>query len=65
MAVFILWLILFVLCWPLALLALILYPIVWLLLLPFRLLGIAVDAVFELLRTIITLPARILKGPKK
>ncbi len=65
MAVFILWLILLVLCWPLALLALILYPVVWLILLPFKLLGIAVDAVFELLRTIITLPARILRGPGK
>lgn len=65
MATFIIWLILFVICWPLALLALVLYPIVWLLLLPFRLLGIAVDAVFELLRAIITLPARLLSGPRK
>jgi hypothetical protein len=58
-----LWLILFVLCWPLALLALLLYPLLWLLLLPFRLLGIAVTGVFELLRAIITLPARLLGSP--
>ena len=63
MVKFILWLILLVLCWPLALLALILYPFVWLLLLPFRLLGIAVDAVFKLLHSILTLPARVLRGP--
>jgi hypothetical protein len=55
---------LLVFCWPLALLALILYPIVWLLLLPLRLLGIAVDGVFGLLGALITLPARILRGPK-
>ncbi len=61
---FLLWMILLVLCWPLALLALLLYPIVWLLLLPFRLLGIVVDGVFELLWAIITLPARILRGPR-
>ncbi len=60
---FLLWLILLVLCWPLAILALILYPLVWLLLLPFRLLGMTVGAVFELLRAIITLPARVLRGP--
>ena len=57
---FILWLLLLFLCWPLALLALIMYPIVWLLLLPFRLLGIGVEAVFELLRAIVMLPARVL-----
>ena len=57
-----LWLILLVLCWPLALLALIAYPFVWLLLLPFRLLGIVVDGVFEFLRAIVMLPARILGG---
>jgi hypothetical protein len=57
---FILWLILLVLCWPLALVALILYPFLWLLLLPFRLVGITVDAVFELLRAILFLPARLL-----
>jgi hypothetical protein len=55
---FLLWLILFVLCWPLALLALVLYPIVWLLLLPFRIVGIAVSGVLELIWAIITLPAR-------
>jgi hypothetical protein len=64
MAKFILWLILLVLCWPLALLALILYPFVWLLMLPFRLIGITVDAVFKLLHAILTLPARVLRGPK-
>jgi len=57
-----LWLLLLVVCWPLALLALVLWPIVWLLSLPFRLLGIAVEGVFELLRAIITLPARVLRG---
>lgn len=61
MVKFLLWLLLLFFCWPLALLALILYPIVWLLLLPFRLLGIAVDAVFDLFKAIITLPARIFK----
>ncbi len=64
MTKFLLWLLLLVLCWPLALFALILYPFVWLLLLPFRLLGVAVDAVFELLTAILMLPARVLKGPK-
>jgi hypothetical protein len=58
---FLLWLILLLLCWPLAVFALILYPIVWLLSLPFRLLGITVTAVFDLLTSIITLPARILR----
>ena len=57
-----LFLILFVLCWPLALLALLLWPIVWLLSLPFRLLGIAVEGVFELLRALLLLPARLLRG---
>jgi hypothetical protein len=61
---FILWCILLFLCWPLALLALVLYPIVWLILLPFRLVGIAVDGVFDLIRAIITLPARLLRGPR-
>ena len=55
-----LWLILFVLCWPLALAALVLYPVVWLVLLPFRLIGIAVGGVFELLRAVVLLPARLL-----
>ncbi len=54
------WLVLLFLCWPLALLALVLYPFVWLALLPFRLLGIAVEGVFELLRALILLPARAL-----
>lgn len=61
---FLLWLILLVLCWPLALLALILYPIVWLLLLPFRLLGIVVGGVLDLIWAVVTLPARLLKGPR-
>lgn len=61
---FLLWCILLALCWPLALLALVLYPIVWLLLLPFRLLGIAVEGVLELVRAIIFLPARLLRGPR-
>lgn len=60
MVAFLLWLLLFVLCWPLALLALVLYPIVWLLLLPFRLLGVAVEGVFSLLKAILFLPARLL-----
>ena len=65
MAAFLLWCVLFVLCWPLALLALVLYPIAWLLLLPFRLVGIAVEGVLELLRAIILLPARVLGGRRK
>jgi len=60
---FLLWLILLILCWPLALLALVLYPLVWLLLLPFRLVGVAVEGVFRLLRAVILLPARLLAGP--
>lgn len=59
---FLLWLILLALCWPLALLAVVAYPFVWLLMLPFRLVGVAVDGVFELLRAIIRLPARVLGG---
>jgi hypothetical protein len=59
-AKFLLWLILFVLCWPVALLALVAYPILWLLLLPFRLVGIAVGGVFEFLRALLFLPARLL-----
>lgn len=62
MAAFLLWLLLLIFCWPLAIAALILYPIVWVLLLPFRLLGVAVEGVFELLRAIILLPSRILRG---
>jgi len=61
---FLLWLILLVICWPLALLALVLYPIVWLLLLPFRLIGITADALFELIKAVIMLPARVLKGAR-
>ena len=60
---FLLWCLLFVVCWPLALLALVLYPIIWLLVLPFRLIGIAVTGVLELIRAIIFLPARVLRGP--
>ena len=60
MAAFFLWCILLVVCWPIALLALVIYPFVWLLLLPFRLLGIAVQGVFALLRAILFLPARVL-----
>jgi hypothetical protein len=65
MVKFFLWCILLVLCWPLALLALVLYPLVWLLLLPFRIVGIAVGGVFELLAAIITLPVRLLRGPQR
>jgi hypothetical protein len=61
---FLLWCILLVLCWPLALLAILLYPLVWLFLLPFRLLGIAVEGVFEFLRALILLPARVLGGAR-
>jgi hypothetical protein len=64
MVKFLLWCILLILCWPLALLALVLYPFVWLLLLPFRILGIAVTGVFELLGAIIMFPARVLRGPR-
>lgn len=60
MTTFLLWLLLLFVCWPLALLALLLYPLVWIVLLPFRLVGIAVDGVFSLLRTVVTLPARVL-----
>lgn len=63
MTKFLLWLILLVISWPLALLALVLYPLVWLLAIPFRLLGITVGAVFELLRALLRLPARVLRGP--
>jgi hypothetical protein len=64
MAAFLLWCILFILCWPLALLALVLYPIVWLLLLPFRIVGIAVGGVLALLSAMFFLPARMLRGPR-
>jgi hypothetical protein len=62
---FLLWLVLLILCWPLALLALVLYPLVWLLLLPFRLIGIAVEGVFSLLKSVILLPSRVLAGPHR
>jgi hypothetical protein len=61
---FLLWCILLVLCWPLALLALIAYPLVWILLIPFRVVGIAVDGVLELLRAIVLFPVRIVSGPR-
>ena len=57
----VLWLILFVLCWPLALLALLLYPLFWLLSLPFRLVGLAVEGVFEFLRALVLLPSKLLR----
>lgn len=59
---FLLWLILLVICWPLALVALVLYPIVWLLLLPFRLIGITVDALFSFIKALFMLPSRVLRG---
>lgn len=62
MVKFLIWCVLFVLCWPLALLALVLYPLVWLILLPFRLIGIAVGGVLELVAAIIMLPARLLRA---
>ncbi len=64
MAKFLLWLILLVICWPLALLALVLYPFVWLLLLPFKLVGLAVGGLLALVKAVIFLPARILGGPR-
>lgn len=65
MLTFLLWCLLFVICWPLALLALLLWPLVWLLTLPFRLLGIAVEGVFDLLRAIVTLPARLISSRQR
>lgn len=62
---FLLWCILLFLCWPLALVALVLYPLVWLLLLPFRIVGIAVEGVLELVWALVTLPARLLRGPRR
>ena len=64
MTKFLLWCLLLVVCWPLALLAIVLYPLVWLLLLPFRLVGIAVEGTLELVRAVIFLPARVLRGPR-
>ncbi len=65
MLTLVLWCFLFVICWPLALLAIVLYPLVWLLLLPFRLVGIAVEGVLQLFRALIFLPARVLGGPSR
>jgi hypothetical protein len=62
MLTFLLWILLLVVCWPLALLALLLYPLVWLILLPFRLLGVVVEGVFEFVRALILFPARVLRG---
>jgi hypothetical protein len=64
MAAFFLWCILFIICWPLALLAIVLFPIVWLITLPLRIVGIAVHGVFALLAALFFLPARILRGPR-
>jgi hypothetical protein len=64
MLAFLLWCILFILCWPLALLALIAYPFIWLILLPFRLVGIAVHGVLELVSALFLLPVRLLRGPR-
>jgi len=64
MAAFLLWVILFILCWPLALLALIAYPFVWLILLPFRIVGIAVGGVLALLSALFFLPVRLMRGPR-
>jgi len=63
MFTFLLWCVLFFLCWPVALLALIFYPIFWLLLLPFRIVGLAFEGVFALLRAIFLFPARLLASP--
>ena len=59
---FVLWCILFVLCWPVAVLAVLLFPVVWLLALPFRLVGVVIHALFALLRAVLLLPARLLGG---
>lgn len=64
MVAFLLWCILFVLCWPIALFAVVLFPIVWLILLPFRLVGLAVHGVFAFLAALVFLPARLLRGPR-
>lgn len=60
---FLVWVLLLMVCWPIALLALLAYPVVWLVLLPFRLLGIGVDVVFDLLKAVLMLPARVLGQP--
>jgi hypothetical protein len=64
MLTFLLWLLLLVVCWPLAVIALVLWPIIWLISIPFRLLGIAFEGVFGLMRAVILLPARLLRGPR-
>jgi hypothetical protein len=64
MGKFLLWCLLFVLCWPLALLVVVVYPLVWILLIPFRIVGIAVDGVLGLLRGLVMLPTRLLSGPR-
>jgi len=64
MAAFLLWCILFILCWPIALLALVVYPIVWLLLLPFRIVGVTVSGVLGLISALFFLPIRLLRGPR-
>jgi hypothetical protein len=64
MVAFLLWVVLLVLCWPVALLALVLYPLAWIVLLPFRILGVAVDGVLGVLRAMLLLPARLLHGPR-
>ena len=61
MIAFLLWCLLLLVCWPLALLALVLYPLVWLILLPFRIVGVAVGGVFDLIRALFTLPARVVR----
>ena len=63
MLTFVFWCILLVICWPLALVALVAYPLLWLLLLPFRIVGIAVGGVLELVKAIVLLPVRVLRGP--
>jgi hypothetical protein len=63
MAAFFLWCLLLIFCWPIAILALVLYPLVWLLLLPFRIVGIAVHGVLAFLRALFFLPVRVLRGP--
>lgn len=65
MATFILWLLLLVISWPLALLVLVLYPLIWLLLLPFRLVGLAFDGLFAFLGGLLRLPGRLLSGPQR
>ncbi len=64
MAAFFLWVILLILCWPLALLALVLYPLIWILTLPFRLVGLTMRGIFAFLGALIMLPAKVLQGPQ-